>query len=77
MLRLLRLELSGGLHHITLRGNRLEYIYLNDEDRIARLDIRVAVCKRFNRACHAWRQMTNMLECKTCLNARLDTPAVQ
>ena len=59
MSRPLRLELSGGLYHVTSRGDRREDIYLNDEDRIAWLDILGAVCKRFNWACHAWCQMSN------------------
>ena len=59
MSRPLRLELSGGLYHVTSRGDRREDIYLNDEDRISWLDILGAVCKRFNWACHAWCQMSN------------------
>lgn len=59
MSRPLRIELSGGLYHVTSRGDRREDIYLNDEDRVAWLDILGAVCKRFNWACHAWCEMTN------------------
>jgi REP element-mobilizing transposase RayT len=59
MSRPLRIELSGGLYHVTSRGDRQEDIYLNDEDRVAWLDSLGAVCKRFNWACHAWCQMTN------------------
>jgi len=46
------------LYHVTSRGDRREDIYLNDEDRIAWLDI----LGRFagaSRDCHAWCQMTN------------------
>ena len=34
MSRPLRLELAGGLYHITSRGNRRENIYLDNKDRI-------------------------------------------
>jgi hypothetical protein len=50
--------------HLAGRSPR-GHVYLNDEDRIAWHDILGAACKRFNRTCHAWRQMTNMLESKT------------
>jgi putative transposase len=33
MARPLRLEYEGALYHITSRGNALERIFLNDEDR--------------------------------------------
>lgn len=33
MSRPLRLELAGGLYHITSRGDGREYIYLPDTDR--------------------------------------------
>ena len=33
MSRPLRLELAGGLYHITSRGNRRESIYLDNKDR--------------------------------------------
>jgi putative transposase len=46
-------RLSGGLYHVTSRGDRREDIYLNDEDRIAWLDILGAVCKCSNWACLA------------------------
>jgi len=32
MSRPLRIELSGGLYHVTSRGDRREDIYLGDED---------------------------------------------
>lgn len=34
MARLLRLELAGGLYHVTARGDRQDDIYLDDEDRL-------------------------------------------
>ena len=57
MSRPLRIELAGGLYHVTSRGDGQEDIYSSDEDRLAWLDILGAVCKRFNWACHAWCQM--------------------
>lgn len=59
MARPLRLELAGGLYHITARGNRREAIYFNDEDRVAWLKLLGDVCCRFNWRCHAFCQMTN------------------
>ncbi len=35
MARPLRLQLPGGLYHVTARGNRREAIYLGDSDRLA------------------------------------------
>ena len=43
MARPLRLELAGGLYHVTARGNRREAIYFNDEDRVAH-HLRVRSC---------------------------------
>lgn len=59
MSRPLRLELAGGLYHVTSRGDGREDIYLSDADRLAWLDVFGQVCKRFNWVCHAWCQMTN------------------
>ena len=59
MSRPLRLELSGGLYHVTSRGNRREDIYADDADRLAWLNILGQCCERFNWAIHAWCQMTN------------------
>ena len=59
MSRPLRIELAGGVYHVTSRGDRREDIFLNDDDRVAWLGIVGAVCARFNWACHAWCQMTN------------------
>lgn len=59
MARPLRIELSGGLYHITSRGDRREAIYLSDDDRTAWLSVLGEVCQRFNWICHAWCQMTN------------------
>jgi len=59
MSRPLRLELAGGLYHVTSRGDGREDIYLNEADRLAWLDVLGQVCKRFNWVCHAWCQMGN------------------
>ena len=59
MARPLRIELSGGLYHVTARGDRQEDIYLDKTDRETWLRILDHVCARFNWICHAYCQMTN------------------
>jgi REP element-mobilizing transposase RayT len=59
MARPLRIELAGGLYHVTSRGDRREAIYRDDADRTAWLDLFGEVCGRFNWRCHAYCQMTN------------------
>ena len=59
MARPLRLELAGGLYHVTSRGDGQEAIYLSDDDREVWLAVLGQVCKRFNWVCHAWCQMSN------------------
>ncbi len=59
MARPLRIELSGGLYHVTSRGDRREDIYFSDADRMAWLALFGQVCSRFNWRCHAYCQMTN------------------
>jgi putative transposase len=59
MSRPLRLELAGGLYHVTSRGDGREDIYLSDADRLVWLEVFGQVCKRFNWVCHAWCQMSN------------------
>lgn len=59
MSRPLRLELAGGLYHVTSRGDQREDIYFGDADRLAWLELFGKVCERFNWVCHAWCQMTN------------------
>lgn len=59
MSRPLRLELAGGLYHVTSRGDGREDIYLGEADRLAWLEVLGQVCKRFNWVCHAWCQMSN------------------
>ena len=59
MARPLRIEISGGLYHVTSRGDRREDIYLSDDDREAWLAIFAKVCARYKWVCHAYCQMTN------------------
>ena len=59
MARPLRLELAGGLYHVTSRGDGREDIYLSDADRETWLSVLGHVCARFNWRCHAWCQMSN------------------
>lgn len=59
MTRPLRLELAGGVYHLTSRGDRREAIYADDGDRVAWLKILQSVCERFNWRCHGWCQMDN------------------
>ena len=59
MARPLRLELAGGLYHVTSRGNGRADIYLNDEDRLDWLQLFNEVCSRFNWICHAYCLMSN------------------
>lgn len=54
MARPLRLELSGGLYHVTSRGDRREDIFFDDADRQAWLDLLRRVCQRFYWVCHGW-----------------------
>lgn len=48
MARPLRIALSGGLYHVTSRGDRREDIYFGVPDRQAWLQLLGQVCKRFN-----------------------------
>jgi REP element-mobilizing transposase RayT len=59
MARPLRLELAGGLYHVTSRGDRREDIFLDDADRLTWLEIFAQTCRRFNWVCHAWCLMDN------------------
>ena len=55
MTRPLRLELAGGLYHVTSRGDGREDIYLDDTDREVWLTVFAQVCARFKWVCHAWK----------------------
>lgn len=57
MARPLRIELAGGLYHVTSRGDRREAIYRENQDRTDWLDLLAHVCTRFNWQCYAYCQM--------------------
>ncbi len=59
MARPLRLELAGGLYHVTSRGDRREEIYDDEKDREKWLEILGHTCKRFNWRCYAYCLMDN------------------
>ena len=59
MSRPLRIELAGGLYHVTSRGDRREAVYRDDQDRMEWLTGLGEVCRRFNWRCHAYCLMTN------------------
>jgi REP element-mobilizing transposase RayT len=59
MSRPLRLEFPGALYHITSRGNRMEPIYEDDEDRQQFLLLMDEVGNSYNWVCHAYCLMTN------------------
>jgi REP element-mobilizing transposase RayT len=59
MARPLRIELHGGLYHITSRGDRREAIFLDDADRRQWLTLLGEVCARYNWFCHAYCLMDN------------------
>ncbi|WP_300318903.1 transposase [Accumulibacter sp.] len=59
MARPLRIEFPGALYHVTSRGDRLEPIYEDDEDRQEFLRVLAEVVGRYHWLCHAWCLMTN------------------
>lgn len=59
MSRPLRIELAGGLYHVTSRGDRREAIYRDEQDRTDWLTVLGEVCSRFNWRCHAYCEMSN------------------
>ena len=59
MSRSLRLELAGGLSHITSRGDGREDIYIDDSDRNKWLELLGQVCQRYHWRCHAHCLKTN------------------
>lgn len=59
MARPLRIELAGGIYHITTRGDRREDIYDDTEDRVKWLEILGNTCKRYHWRCHAYCLMDN------------------
>ncbi len=59
MARPLRIEFEGALYHVTARGDRLEPIYEDDEDRVCFLRVLGEVVEQFHWICHAYCLMTN------------------
>ena len=55
MARALRIELAGGLYHVTSRGDRREDIFLSDEDRDDWVELVGEVCARFNWRCQRYK----------------------
>ena len=59
MARPLRLELPGGIYHVTARGNERRWIFRDDADRLAFLDVLARVLDRFGWLCLAYCLMGN------------------
>jgi REP element-mobilizing transposase RayT len=59
MSRPLRIEIPGGIYHVTSRGNARGEIFLNDEDRERFLETLAWVVGRFGWVCHAYCLMDN------------------
>ena len=59
MARPIRIEFPGAIYHIYARGNRQEYIFLDDEDRILFLKLLAANVSRLNWLCHTYCLMGN------------------
>jgi REP-associated tyrosine transposase len=54
-----RLQVAGGIYHLTSRGNRRQRIFLDDHDRQTFLGIAETVVGRRNWRCHAYCLMPN------------------
>src|SRR5688572_30626678 len=59
MARPLRLAFSGGVYHVTARGNERKAIGRDDTDRARFVDTLAAMVDRYRVRCHAWVVMTN------------------
>ncbi|HXG76920.1 MAG TPA: transposase [Gaiellaceae bacterium] len=59
MARPLRLEVAGGIYHLTARGNERRAIFRDANDRARFLDVLGATCGRFRWSCLAYCLMTN------------------
>jgi putative transposase len=57
--RPLRLQVAGGVFHITARGNRQQPIFETDEDRKRFLALLRVICARLEWRCHGYCLMTN------------------
>ena len=54
MARPLRVEFSGGLYHVTARGNGRLPIFIDDPDRERFLAVLAAVVARYQLLCHGY-----------------------
>jgi putative transposase len=54
MPRQLRLEYEGAVYHVMARGNRREFIYRDDRDRLAWLDYLSQACQRTGWRVYGW-----------------------
>ena len=59
MARLIRIEFSGALYHVTSRGNRQEDTYEDDTDRSVFLSVLEKTGSTHNWICHAYCLMSN------------------
>ncbi|MEY4414817.1 MAG: hypothetical protein RIQ53_2110 [Pseudomonadota bacterium] len=59
MVRPLRIEYPGAVHHVTSRGDRREPIYRDDQDRCTHLDVIARALMRFDARALAWCLMGN------------------
>ena len=48
MARPLRIQLAGGVYHVTSRGDGRDDIYLSDDDRDSWLEVFRQACERFH-----------------------------
>jgi putative transposase len=56
-----RIQIAGGVYHVTSRGNRKEPIFLDDKDRDRCLSLIATAVKRFDWICLAYCLMENHL----------------
>ena len=54
MARPLRIEFAGSMYDVTARGNAREDIYVDNDDRIAFLELLHTACNRYDWYCHAY-----------------------
>jgi REP element-mobilizing transposase RayT len=59
MARARRVQIAGGIYHVTARGNRRQAIYQDDDDRRRFLGVRDRVVHRYGWRIHAYCLMTN------------------
>jgi putative transposase len=59
MARALRIQIEGGTYHVISRGNRLQAIYQDDNDRRRFLVVNDKVFRRYGWRLHAYCLMTN------------------